>query len=53
MTQHAGLTAERWAAFDLDQQILMIANEMQRGSALLDTTRRASLRSSCERVLGS
>jgi hypothetical protein len=35
MTQHASLTPERWARFDLDQQILMIANEMNRASSLL------------------
>jgi len=34
MSQHAGLTEERWATFTLDQQILMIANEMNRASAL-------------------
>lgn len=31
MTQHASLSPERWAAFSLDQQILMIGNEMNRG----------------------
>jgi hypothetical protein len=51
MTQHATLTAERWATFDLDQQVLMIANEMQRGSAQLAPDRRESLRLSYERVL--
>ena len=30
MTQHANLSAERWARFSLDQQVLMIANEMHR-----------------------
>lgn len=35
MTQHASLTPERWARFGLDQQILMIANEMKRASALM------------------
>ena len=34
VTQHASLTAERWAAFGRDQQILMIANEMNRASRL-------------------
>lgn len=34
MTNHASLTAERWARFTLDQQILMIANEMNRASSL-------------------
>ena len=32
MTQHAGLTLERWRRFDRDRQVLMIANEMHRGS---------------------
>ena len=49
MTQHATLTAERWRRFSLDQQILMIANEMNRGAKLYadDVRRRASY----ERVL--
>jgi hypothetical protein len=51
MTQHAGLTAERWASFSLDQQVLMIANEMQRASAQLTPERHASLRLAYERVL--
>ena len=35
MTQHATLTPERWRQFTLDQQLLMIANEMNRASKLL------------------
>ena len=31
MSQHGGLTLERWRAFDRDRQVLMIANEMHRG----------------------
>ena len=34
--QHAFLTPDRWAAFTRDQQFLMIANEMNRASKLLD-----------------
>ena len=34
MALHAGLTPERWALFSLDQQILMIANEMNRAAKL-------------------
>jgi len=34
VTQHTGLTIDRWVTFPLDQQILMIANEMNRGSRL-------------------
>jgi hypothetical protein len=30
VTQHSTLDAERWSRFDLDQQVLMIANEMNR-----------------------
>jgi hypothetical protein len=51
MTQHASLTAERWARFDLDQQILMIANEMNRASSLLAAENRPSLQRTYERVL--
>jgi hypothetical protein len=51
VTQHAGLTEERWSAFDLDQQVLMIANEMQRASRLMAPDRAASLRLAYERVL--
>src|SRR3989449_11634574 len=35
MNQHAGLSPERWAAFSLDQQVLMIANEMNRAAKLM------------------
>jgi hypothetical protein len=51
MTQHASLTAERWARFDLDQQILMIANEMKRASALMAAADRDSRERTYERVL--
>jgi hypothetical protein len=34
MSQHATLTPERWAGYGLDQQILMIANEMNRAGKL-------------------
>lgn len=51
MTQHASLSPERWARFDLDRQILMIANEMNRGSGLLGDEDRSSLRLTYERVL--
>jgi hypothetical protein len=51
VTQHAALTVERWARFTLDQQILMIANEMNRASNL-GGEHEAALRRSCyERVL--
>jgi hypothetical protein len=51
VTQHATLSAERWAAFSLDQQVLMIANEMQRASGLFAPDRDGSLRLAYERVL--
>lgn len=51
MRQHAGLTAERWASFSLDQQVLMVANEMNRASKMFALSDRARLRSSYERVL--
>lgn len=49
--QHASLTIERWSAFSLDQQILMIANEMNRASKLFAAEDRERLRSGYERVL--
>ena len=51
MTQHASLTPERWARFDLDQQVLMIANEMNRASGLFEPGRLPALRRTYERVL--
>jgi len=49
--QHASLTPERWGAFSLDQQILMIANEMNRASKLFGAEDRERLRNGYERVL--
>jgi hypothetical protein len=51
VTQHASLAPERWAAFGRDQQILMIANEMHRGSRLLGPADAPSRRLAYERVL--
>jgi hypothetical protein len=51
VTQHASLTPERWAAFGRDQQILMIANEMNRASKLFGPGDRGRLRNAYERVL--
>jgi len=48
---HAGLSAERWAGFPRSQQILMIANEMNRASKLLGPADCDRLRASYERVL--
>jgi hypothetical protein len=51
LTQHAGLSPERWAAFDRDRQILMIANEMNRATRLFGSTDRERLAHAYERVL--
>src|SRR5947207_15500376 len=51
MTQHAGLTTARWAAFTLDQQILMIGNELNRAAKLVEPSDRERLRSAYARVL--
>lgn len=51
MTQHKRLDAERWGRFTLDQQILMIANEMNRARGLLGPGDLDPLRRSYERVL--
>jgi len=51
MSQHAGLSPERCAAFSLDQQVLMIANEMNRAAKLMAPADRERLRSAYERIL--
>lgn len=51
MTQHQTLTLERWTRFALDQQLLMIANEMNRASRLFDERDHASRQLAYERVL--
>jgi hypothetical protein len=51
MTQHAGLSADRWRSFGKDQQLLMVANEMSRATGLLDPADHARLCNSYERVL--
>jgi len=51
VTQHATLTPERWTTFSLDQQILMIANEMNRASKLFGAEDRDLLKGCYERVL--
>jgi hypothetical protein len=51
MTQHASLSPERWAAFTLDQQILMIGNEMNRANGLMEPGDHPGLLRSYERVL--
>jgi hypothetical protein len=49
--QHAGLSPERWTTFTFDQQVLMIANEMNRASKLQESSDRDLLRTCYERVL--
>lgn len=51
MTQHSTLTLERWSRFTLEQQVLMIANEMQRGAKRMSPGDRPSLKLVYERVL--
>jgi hypothetical protein len=51
MTQHAGLTLERWRSFTLDQQILMIGNEMNRAGKLNDAGDRERRNGAYERAL--
>ncbi len=51
MSQHASLSPERWSSFPLDQQILMIGNEMNRASKLMQPEDRDRLRNAYARVL--
>jgi hypothetical protein len=51
MTQHASLTADRWARFSRGQQVLMISNEMNRASRLLSKRDAESRSLAYERVL--
>jgi hypothetical protein len=49
--QHSGMSPERWAGYPRGQQLLMIANEMNRASKLLGDADRERLRGCHERVL--
>jgi hypothetical protein len=51
MAQHAALTLERWSRFTLDQQVLMIANEMNRGAKFLGPEDDVRRRNAYERAL--
>ena len=51
MAHHASLSPERWSSFSLDQQILMIANEMNRAGKLVEPHDADRRRASYERVL--
>jgi hypothetical protein len=46
MTQHSGLSPLRWASFPVAQQLLMIANEMNRASKQMGVQDRERLRTS-------
>ena len=49
--QHASLSVERWSVIPLDQQILMIANEMNRASKLYEPEDHGRRTGSYERIL--
>ena len=49
--QHSSLTAERWSVIPLEQQVLMIANEMNRAAKLFAVEDRGRLRHCYERIL--
>lgn len=49
--QHASLSPERWTALPLEQQILSVANEMNRASKLFGAEDRVRLHNCYERVL--
>jgi hypothetical protein len=51
VTQHASLTLERWSTYSRDQQVLMIANEMNRARGLFGPRDRRRLANAYERVL--
>jgi hypothetical protein len=51
VTQHTGLSPERWAAFTLDQQILMIGNEMNRAAGWMAPEDRTALTNAYARIL--
>lgn len=51
MSQHAELTAERWARSTLGQQILQIGVELHRGESALRPERMRELRNGHERLL--
>jgi hypothetical protein len=51
VSQHAGLSPERWARFAPAQRVLMIANEMHRATKLMAPPDRSRLLSGYERVL--
>jgi hypothetical protein len=51
MSQHADLDEARWSRFDLDQQLLMIGNEMNRTTRFAARGDADAVRRGYERVL--
>jgi len=51
MVQHSALTQERWSSFSPAQQILMIANEMNRAKRLFSPLDKEGLKLCYERIL--
>ena len=51
MAQHSTLTQERWSSFSPVQQILMIANEMNRAKRLFSPLDKEGLKLCYERIL--
>ena len=51
MTQHASLSPERWSGFTRGQQLLMIANEMNRATRFTGIDDTPNLHRCYERVL--
>ena len=49
--QHAALSLERWSLLSVDQQILAVANEMNRASKLFSAENRHRLTNCYERIL--
>jgi hypothetical protein len=47
---HPGLTVERWSEFPHHQQIIMIANELQRGINMIDRNDRPEFGEAMERA---
>jgi hypothetical protein len=51
VTQHSALTLESWSRYTLEQQILMIANELQRARRFMDVAERTTRTACYERAL--
>ena len=49
--QHSGLTKERWSSFSPSQQLLMIANELNRAKRLFSPLDKEGLKLCYERIL--